>query len=1193
MVPSPKTQLKRGGIRSALTSVEVSKFASAWDGLESPSYYPASPPTSRLIMSHRILCLVAILLPAIAQAQLPQPRLYSVHPAGVQAGQTVEVSITGGDDLEEINALLFNHPGLTATQKLNDQQQPVDRVFLVSAAADVPVGPHEVRCKGLWGVSNARRFYVGSRPQVSEVEPNNPLDKAMPLTIGTAILGKMDGGADVDLFKFTAAAGQRLTIEIASDRIDSRLRPNLEIYDASGRRRLSALRGDGTSDPVLVFDAPANGDYLLKLNDGAFRGGNEYFYRLDVHTAPYVEFVYPPSGQAGQTAKFSLYGYNLPGGQRVSVPGFKAQLDQLNVDIAIPGDASVLQLEDQSTSLMAGTDAFSYRLNGQSNAVSIGIAQAPVIPETEPNDEAVPGKTVPVPSEVVGQFATVRDVDTYFIAAQAKDVLYIEAYGQRLGQTVDPYVTIDRVNVDAQGKETFQRIAAPDDEPTNPLPNQFDVRSDDPVQRLEVPSDGQYRITIRDRFGESRGSAANVYRLSIRADQPDFRLVALPASPTAGAAWSMAMRKGDTFAMHVIAFRRDGFTGPIDVQALDLPAGVECSGTTIPDGLPNGLLTFRTKADAAEGWHKFRLEGKARIEDPRLARAVVAANAAVPEAEKPIANLQKVIDEAAKKVPPAQEALNKAEEALKAKPEDQGLTQARDKAKTAFEAAQAAEKKARDDLAAAQQKITDLKAAAAAAAQASTASIREVAHAVRAGEIAWTGANNVPSVGRIRKEFAISILAEAAPFQIVAEPIKLEVHQGRQVLVPVKLEKRDGFNDKVTLNAAGMKPNANIDAPNIAVEKDQAETTWRLYVKDNALPGTHSMWLTSTAPVPYRRNPAKADRLKTEFDKVAAEAKTAADAVPPATQAKNEAVTKATQATEALKKSQADQQAAKKAMDDSKAASDKAAAAQAEAEKQATAAAEAVKTAQAAFDAAKAASDADAANEDKKKALTAAEEALNKAKADAEAKEKAKADATKAATDAATALTTATENLKKADELVTKSTADEKAAQEAKTAAEKTEKEKQDAAKALEEKRKAAEKASNDQANASKPNNINFTPPAVPVILVVKAAPLKLAPNVPNGGNLKKGDKLEVKVGITRQNGFVGPVTLSLPAQPGIVGVAAAEVTIPADMNEGLLTITAAGDAKDGAQANLVIRAKADFSGEALVEVPVTVNVTP
>ena len=234
------------------------------------------------------------------------------------------------------------------------------------------------------------------------------------------------------------------------------------------------------------------------------------------------------------------------------------------------------------------------------------------------------------------------------------------------------------------------------------------------------------------------------------------------------------MRKGDTIAMQVIAFRRDGFNGPIDVAALDLPAGVECSGTTIPDGVPLGLLTFRTKTDAAEGWFKFRIEGKAKVEDPRLARAVGTANAAIPEAEKPLPNLQKALDEAAKKTPPAQEALAKAEEALKATTDDAGLIKQRDQSKTALDAALAAEQKSKDDLAAAQKNVTDLKAAA------STAAIRELTHAGRAGEIAWTGTanNNSPSVGRVRREFAISVLAEAAPFQLVAAPIKLEVVQG-------------------------------------------------------------------------------------------------------------------------------------------------------------------------------------------------------------------------------------------------------------------------------------------------------------------------------------------------------------------------------------------------------------------------------
>lgn len=1137
-----------------------------------------------------------IALPSFSFAQLPQPRLYSLQPAGVQQGQATEVSITAGDDLEEISSLLFDHPGLTAAPKLNDQQQPVDRTFVVTATADVPFGPHDVRCKGLWGVSNARRFFVGSRPQVNEVEPNNSLDKAMPLTIGTAVHGRMDGGADVDLFKFTATAGQRLVIECSADRIDSRLRPHLELHDGRAKRRLAATHADGLTDPVLVFDVPADGEYLLKVNDGAFRGGNEYFYRLDVHQAPYVAFVYPPSGLAGQTAKFSLYGYNLLGSARVDLVGFKSQLEKLDVDIAVPGDATLLQLEDRTTSLMAAIDAFSYRLpspNGPSNSVSIGIAQAPVVFETEPNNDSVKAQTVPVPCEIVGQFSEVRDVDRFTIEAKAKEVLSLDAYGQRLGQTIDPYFTIDRVEVNAQGVETLQRIAAPDDEPTNPLPNQYDVRSDDPVQRLEVPTDGKYRITIRDRYGESRGSAANVYRLSIRQETPDFRLVAIPASPTAGASWSMAMRKGDTFAMQVIAFRRDGFNGPIDVQALDLPAGVECSGTTIPDGVPLGLLTFRTTADAVEGFHRFRIEGKAKIEDPRLARAVIAASAAITEAEKGLPPLQKLVDESAAKTPPAQTAYNAAEEVLKAKTDDANLIQLRDTAKAALDAALAAEQKAKGDLAAAQQKITELKVLADQATQASTAAIREITHASRAGEIAWTGANNLPSVARVQRDFAISVLAETAPFQLVADPIKIEVFQGRQILVPVKLEKRDGFDDKVQLNTAGMKPNANIDAANVAIEKGQAEVLWKLYVKDNALPGTHMMWLASTGAVPYRRNPAKADRRKAEFDAIAVQAKASADVASAATAVKNEAVTKATQSAEALKKTQADQVLVKQAFDAAKTAADTAIAAQVEAEKQAAVAAEAVKTAQSAFDTAKAASDTDAANEELKKTLAAAEVVLTNAKPVAEAAEVAKTNATKIASDAATALTTVTETLKQADELIVKSTADDKTVQDVKTAAEVDEKTKMEASVALEAKRVAAEKVSTDQATASMPNNINFTPPAVPVILIVKPAPLKLAPNVPNGGNIKKGDKLEVTVGIARQNGFTGPVTLSLPPQPGVVGMAAAEVTVAADQNEGLLTITAAGDAKDGAVANLVVRGRADFNGEALIEVPVAVTVTP
>ena len=78
---------------------------------------------------------------------------------------------------------------------------------------------------------------------------------------------------------------------------------------------------------------------------------------------------------------------------------------------------------------------------------------------------------------------------------------------------------------------------------------------------------------------------------------------------------------------------------------------------------------------------------------------------------------------------------------------------------------------------------------------------------------------------------------------------------------------------------------------------------------------------------------------------------------------------------------------------------------------------------------------------------------------------------------------------------------------------------------------------------------------------------------------MKRGEKLEVKVTIQRVNNFAGPVTLEIVPPPGVVGLAAEKVTIPADKTEGVINIIAAADATEGAIANAVIRASADFDG--------------
>ena len=137
----------------------------------------------------------------------------------------------------------------------------------------------------------------------------------------------------------------------------------------------------------------------------------------------------------------------------------------------------------------------------------------------------------------------------------------------------------------------------------------------------------------------------------------------------------------------------------------------------------------------------------------------------------------------------------------------------------------------------------------------------------------------------------------------------------------------------------------------------------------------------------------------------------------------------------------------------------------------------------------------------------------------------------------------------------------------------------------------AADKKATDSATVAKPANIVIFPPSTPLTVVVKTGPATLAVAPQNGGAIKRGDKIEVKVTVNRVNGFMGPVELSLVLPPNVAGLSAAPVMVPADKNEGVLIVQAAADATEGQLANLVVHAAMDFNGKAGVDMPLPVNV--
>src|SRR5439155_859292 len=82
--------------------------------------------------------------------------------------------------------------------------------------------------------------------------------------------------------------GERVLIDVAARRIDSRLDATIVLLDPSGRELKKIKEGVG-ADPVLDFTAPADGKYLLKLYDEIYGGGSDYFYRLTASKAQFIE----------------------------------------------------------------------------------------------------------------------------------------------------------------------------------------------------------------------------------------------------------------------------------------------------------------------------------------------------------------------------------------------------------------------------------------------------------------------------------------------------------------------------------------------------------------------------------------------------------------------------------------------------------------------------------------------------------------------------------------------------------------------------------------------------------------------------------------------------------------------------------------------------------------------------------------
>ena len=578
-----------------------------------------------------------------ATAQLPVAKLNWIFPPGLSVGATNTLTVAGSD-LDESVGLRFSDPRVTATALPGHADQ-----FQVSVPAGLAPGRVEVRFAGRFGLSNPRPLALGTQPEFTTPATNTTAASASELPLETVVNSRVHPNTAA-WFRFTATAGQRIGVRVEARELDSRLVPDLTVTDADGRELAVARRRQW-----LDFTAPTGGSFRLKLHDQTFRGGDDYHFRLRLTGVPRVAFAVPQVLRVGETNRVTLFGRGLPGGQPGPVNDVDGRpLDQVAVDVVAPPTASpladVVELLRKPAAAALAAEAFVWRwptTNGLADPLLFTLTTNAVV--AAPGDGLV---SVTPPAEFYGVFPARGRLSGVTFPARKGEVFWLELSSDRLGFPADPHAVVqrERTTKGDQGETLYSDVLELGDTDLNLGDREFNTSSRDAAARFEAPETATYRVVVRDQFNLGDGRPRYPYRLSVRRETPDFRLVALPLPPPRVGedrqvqVLPLVARREQTIALRVLAFRRDGFAGDIELTATNLPSGVSANPARIAAGQTSGVLLL-TASGEATGLSQAAVVGRAVVGSNQLATVSPLASVLWPVAdynnENPVARLHR------------------------------------------------------------------------------------------------------------------------------------------------------------------------------------------------------------------------------------------------------------------------------------------------------------------------------------------------------------------------------------------------------------------------------------------------------------------------------------------------------------------------------------------------------------------------
>jgi len=185
------------------------------------------------------------------------PDVTAPFPLGAQRGATVTLGFLGKDQAD-VEPLKVTIPA----------DLPSDRLA---------VG---VRLKG--GASSAMTVIaVDSLAEQVEAEPNDELMQATEVTFPGAVSGGLEQAGDKDYFSFTATKGQVFNFQGLARSLGSAAYLQLRVLNAEGNQVATTSVTDA-AELAVRYSIPADGKYLVVVDDLLRRGGHDFVYRVAV-----------------------------------------------------------------------------------------------------------------------------------------------------------------------------------------------------------------------------------------------------------------------------------------------------------------------------------------------------------------------------------------------------------------------------------------------------------------------------------------------------------------------------------------------------------------------------------------------------------------------------------------------------------------------------------------------------------------------------------------------------------------------------------------------------------------------------------------------------------------------------------------------------------------------------------------------